>query len=200
SDPAGPFVITPTFKRVRVEEAGPGFFDQDYQINLFKESIDDPIEWTIDWGDGSALETIAENVQPDGSTPAIHRYDPEDPNAEFPGEYAIRARATIASGDAAWQADYLDVTIGAAASGQQLSQSDYAGRRKAILMAFQEVYNTYKYQPYDGLMKGVEGTMATKSGNDWDQAAVLKKMIEDADPNADVKYVLAYVWAPDDNL
>jgi len=57
--------------------------------------------------------------------------------------------------------------------------ADYGYRARSVQAAFDTVHNTIEFEAYRGLKKGADATLATKSGNAWDQANLLGKLISD---------------------
>lgn len=45
---------------------------------------------------------------------------------------------------------------------------------------FEHVLNNFRYEPYAGQMKGPQATIATRSGNAWDQAGLLLSLLDQA--------------------
>jgi RHS repeat-associated protein len=56
---------------------------------------------------------------------------------------------------------------------------DYDYRTSSVTDSFERVLNTVEFEAYRGLRKGPAGTMATQSGNAWDQAALLQQLIRE---------------------
>ncbi|MEZ6033147.1 MAG: FG-GAP-like repeat-containing protein [Planctomycetaceae bacterium] len=55
--------------------------------------------------------------------------------------------------------------------------SDFNYRTRSVLQAFDQVHNTVEFEGYRGLKKGADATLATKSGNAWDQTNLLGTLI-----------------------
>ncbi len=82
---------------------------------------------------------------------------------------------------------YNDFDLGFHASFERDSDSvDVDGPLRTIFGEFEEVYNNYEIEFYSRLMKGPEATRQTKTGNDWDQAALLVDNLLAAGLNAEI--------------
>ena len=66
--------------------------------------------------------------------------------------------------------------------------------RLQAIAAVEWVYNNVKYDPYPGLMKGPRATEGTRSGNDWDQAALLVQKLRGANIS-DARFVAGRITA-----
>lgn len=76
---------------------------------------------------------------------------------------------------------------------KRLSQSgvavvDYQYRTREVEDAFRSIRNNIEYEGYRGLKKGADGTLASRSGNAWDQANLLGTQITEM-PWTKVQYV-----------
>lgn len=107
----------------------------------------------------------------------------------------------IAKDGAIWS---VSLATGQSSSVSFLSKQDWAGnwftapatgatieadkRYQELLDIFSSVYNDIEMQVYPGLMKGIEATFQTKSGNDWDQAALLVDRLDQAQFHAKIAF------------
>ena len=80
-------------------------------------------------------------------------------------------------------ADWLPLAVGLNAYGNAVAAA-IPEIAKALhyspIKIFEYVRNTFAFQPYGGIMKGPAGTLASRAGNDWDQAGLLIALLEAA--------------------
>ncbi|MFO1001353.1 MAG: FG-GAP-like repeat-containing protein [Planctomycetaceae bacterium] len=69
-----------------------------------------------------------------------------------------------------------------------VSVVDYQYRAREVENAFKSIRDNVEYEGYRGLKKGADGTLASKSGNAWDQANLLGTQIKER-PWTNVRYV-----------
>ncbi len=69
-----------------------------------------------------------------------------------------------------------------------VSVVDYQYRTREVENAFRSIRNNIEYEGYRGLKKGADGTLASRSGNAWDQANLLGTQITE-EPWTKVRYV-----------
>jgi RHS repeat-associated protein len=151
-------------------------FGTAYQLTLTANDVT-PAAWSVDWGDG-AVESFTPDQSNLSSLTVTHTY--AAPSTGAAANYTINARATTADGNV-----YSDwghaITVLAPPSPSYVpppsNPTDAKTVRKAILTAFNNIYNTIDFEPYAGAKKGINGILATKSANDLDQATLLKRDI-----------------------
>jgi hypothetical protein len=90
--------------------------------------------------------------------------------------------------------DQYWITTSAAISIQGIVSGDIASLNQAAAKDFETVYNTIRYQPYAGEMKGPEATQQTGEGNDWDQAALLVQLLNQS--GIQTQYVSGVIDVP----
>ena len=78
--------------------------------------------------------------------------------------------------------------------------SDLAAKERLVLDLFEEVRNTVRFDPYYGFMKGATATEETKTGNAWDQAALLLKKIQDLDSDPPAQIVTGTIEVTKEDL
>ena len=134
----------------------------------------------------------------------------EDANRDGREDLITRSGATWMVRLAGTGADGLTTFQGAADLTAWIGYGFNAGRgalnadaaMAKVIEEFAWVYNNVELELYPGLMKGPEATRQTKTGNNWDQAALLEQML-DALPflgAADVKIATGKVRASVDQV
>jgi hypothetical protein len=200
-----PVFITPTIQSISTTGSNTAYYDQPYPLTLSKSNIDATLSWVIDWGDGTAPETITGPVEPDGTILVNHTYTAPEDAGDSP--YTIRAYAY--NGNDKWYAPDTDIAgktqqfLAGLRSFRQLTvadPADYTAQRQGILSLFSDVYSQVKYEPYAGMKKGAEATLSTLRGNDWDQTALLKKLINDYVPGLETSYIFRAIQVSTTNI
>ncbi|HVT90374.1 MAG TPA: fibronectin type III domain-containing protein [Tepidisphaeraceae bacterium] len=168
-----------------------------YELTLQKQNISASLTWTIDWGDDSAVQEIEDSELGTGGT-VTHFFAGEEGTV-----FEVRVNAT--DGTQIWTTDILSIMATSGASpAAGIAADDYISQRRAILLNFQNVYNQIKFEPYYGLKKGAIATQETKSGNDWDQAALLKHNLDAitiaSSTHISSQYVFGIIRVPTKNV
>jgi RHS repeat-associated protein/uncharacterized delta-60 repeat protein len=168
-----------------------------FSVTLESNHLTGPINWSIDWGDGTPISEFTQS-----SSPPPHQY--ADPGDTLDHTYSVRVSAATAA-DGKFQATVFKVSPTFTSGNGPLTQvatvsaSTQRKLRKQILAAFNEIYNTIQYEPYMGAKKGLVAVAQTKRANDWDQAALLASKLQAIwhDDRLHLSYVLEVVQAED---
>jgi RHS repeat-associated protein len=144
-------------------------FDQAMSIVVNPVNIPGTLSWDIDWGDGSSDVDAPAFDNGDGTFTFGHTYTA---NGEFIPRWTLIV-VTARSNSGEWISNPYSLIVT-----PQFDIISAPKTREKIIKLFSDIYNTVRFEPYGGAKKGPNATKATKAGNDWDQAWLLKAQIE----------------------